>query len=165
MPRPPARSAARGSKGRWAVPAVGQQITTEIGALTVDGEAVVRHGQYVLFVSGVIPGEKAVVEVVSTGPRYGRARVIRVVHASPARVEPRCRHFSICGGCSWQHMNYPEQLRWKERLLRTTLEHAVGDQHLPIQPMLGMDNPWGTRNKAHFLVGSSDGHAVLGHYR
>jgi 23S rRNA (uracil1939-C5)-methyltransferase len=61
-------------------------------------------------------------------------------------------------------MAYPEQLRWKERLLRATLEH-VAEQHLPIQPMSPMEDPWGTRNKVHFLVGSSAGHVALGHYR
>jgi 23S rRNA (uracil1939-C5)-methyltransferase len=150
---------------RFSVPSIGQQITAEIGALTLDGEAVVRHGHYVLFVSGAVPGEKAVIEVISTGPRYGRARVVRVVHRSPGRVEPRCRHFGVCGGCSWQHMSYSEQVRWKERLLRTTLEHAVGEHHLPIQPMIAMEDPWGTRNKVHFLVGSSGNHVALGHYR
>jgi 23S rRNA (uracil1939-C5)-methyltransferase len=151
--------------GRLAVPPVGQQLTVEIGALTVAGDAVARYGQYVLFVAGGVPGEKAVIEVTSTGPRYGRARVIRVVHHSPARVEPRCRHFGVCGGCSWQQIRYEEQIRWKERLLRSTLEHHLGDRHLPIQPMIGMDDPWGTRNKVHFLLGTSGDRVTLGHYR
>jgi 23S rRNA (uracil1939-C5)-methyltransferase len=157
----------RGTRQRRepSVPPVGQQVTAEIGPLTLDGEAVVRYGQYVLFVSGAIPGEKAVIEVVSTGPRYGRARLIRVVHPSPERVEPRCRHFGICGGCSWQHMAYTEQLRWKERLLESTLEHAVGDRHLLIRPIIGMEDPWGTRNKVHFLIGTSQGQVALGHFR
>ncbi len=133
--------------------------------MTLEGEAVARHGQYVLFVSGAIPGEQVEVEVVSTGSRYGRARVTRVVHRSPARVQPRCRHFGECGGCSWQHIAYPEQLRSKERLLRSALEHRLPGVHLPILPMIGMSDPWGTRNKAHFLIGQHEGRLALGHYR
>jgi 23S rRNA (uracil1939-C5)-methyltransferase len=133
--------------------------------LTLEGEAIARHGDYVLFVAGAIPGEQVVADVVSTGPRYGRARVVRVIHRSPARVEPRCRHFGQCGGCSWQHINYAEQLRWKERLLRSTLEHGLPGVHLPILPMIGMSDPWGTRNKAHFLIGQQSGRLALGHYR
>lgn len=155
-----------GAKGRRSpLPRVGQQFTLEIGPLTLQGEAIVRHGQYVLFVSGAVSGEQAVVEVTSTGARYGRARVVRIVHRSPARVEPRCRHFGVCGGCSWQHISYAEQLRWKERLLRSTLEHRLADRHLPIQPIIGMADPWGTRTKVHFLVGCSGNRLALGHYR
>ncbi len=134
--------------------------------MTLEGEAIARHGNYILFVSGAIPGEQALVEVVSIGPRYGRARVLDIKHRSPFRVEPRCRHFGVCGGCSWQHIEYAEQLRWKERLLRATLEHQLPDVYLPIRPMLGLDDPWATRNKAQFLVCSDDrGRPALGYYR
>src|SRR5262245_4778626 len=126
-------------------PRVGQQLTLEITDLSLEGEAIARHGHYVLFVAGAIPGEQVVAQVLSTGPRYGRARVIRLIHRSPARVEARCRHFGACGGCSWQHIHYAEQLRWKERLLRTTLEHRLPGVHLPILPMIGMHDPWETR--------------------
>ncbi len=62
-------------------PRVGDQLTLEVTDLTLEGEAIVRHGQYVLFVPGAIPGERVVVEIVSAGARFGRARVVRVVHA------------------------------------------------------------------------------------
>src|SRR5207244_11418097 len=117
---------------------------------------VARHGEYVLFVAGAIPGEQVLAEVTSTGPRYGRARLVRVIHPSPARVQPKCRHFGECGGCSWQHIHYPEQLRWKERLLRSMLEHKLPGIYLPIRPMIGMDDLWGTRNKVHFLLGPGE---------
>jgi 23S rRNA (uracil-5-)-methyltransferase RumA len=140
-------------------------LVLEVTGLTLEGEAIARHGTYVLFVAGAIPGEQVVADVISTGTRYGRARVVRVIHRSPGRVEPRCRHFGDCGGCSWQHISYAEQLRCKERLLRSTLEHRLADRHLPIQPIIGMADPWGTRTKAHFLVGSSKDGLALGHYR
>jgi 23S rRNA (uracil1939-C5)-methyltransferase len=147
------------------IPRIGEQLVLEVTDLTLEGEAIARHGEYVLFVAGAIPGEQIVADVVSTGSRYGRVRVVRVIHRSPARVEPRCRHFGQCGGCSWQHINYSEQLRWKERLLRMTLEHRLPGVHLPILPMIGMPDPWGTRNKAHFLIGQEKGRLALGHYR
>ncbi len=144
---------------------VGQSLVLDVGDLTLGGEAVARYGQYVLFIAGAMPGERVVAEVVSVGPRYGRARIVRVMEASTARVTPRCRHFGVCGGCAWQHIAYPEQLRWKERLLRSALEHRLPGLYLPIAAMIGMDNAWGTRNKVHFLIGEERGHLALGHYR
>jgi 23S rRNA (uracil-5-)-methyltransferase RumA len=155
----------KGASRTAPLPRIGEQLVLEITDLTLEGEAIARHGQYVIFVAGAIPGEQVVAEVVSTGARFGRARVIRVVHRSPARVEPRCRHFGICGGCAWQHIGYAEQLRCKEQLLRSALEHRLPNQHLPIRAMMGMADPWGTRNKVHFLLGSSNGRLALGHFR
>lgn len=163
VPPRSSRSARPGRRGDTV--RIGQLITTEIGPLTLEGEAIARYENYVLFVAGAVPGEKVVIEVTSSGPRYGRARVVRIVHRSPARVEPRCRHFGACGGCSWQHIRYADQLRWKERLLRETLEHQLSARHLPIEPMIGMADPWATRNKVHFLVGTAAGRTALGHFR
>jgi 23S rRNA (uracil1939-C5)-methyltransferase len=133
--------------------------------MALGGEAIARVRNYVLFVSEAIPGERVDVEVVSTGRRYGRARLVRVIHPAPSRVPARCRHFGQCGGCAWQHIEYADQLRLKERLLRSTLEHSLPGVHLPIRPMIGQADPWGTRNKVHFLVGTDRGRAALGHFR
>src|SRR5438132_13465973 len=72
-------------------PRIGQHLVLEVNDLTLGGEAIARHGAYVLFLPGAIPGEQVVAEVVSIGPRYGRARVVRVVRSAASRVEPRCR--------------------------------------------------------------------------
>ncbi len=146
-------------------PKVGQRLTVEVGDIALGGEAIARERQYVLFIAGAIPGERVEIEVASTGRRYGRARLVRVVHPAPSRVAARCRHFGQCGGCAWQQIDYADQLRLKERLLRSTLEHSLPRVHLPIRPMIGQADPWGTRNKVHFLVGEHRGRAALGHFR
>lgn len=146
-------------------PSVGAIIQLTVSALTLSGEAIGKHGGYVLFISGAIPGERVKVEVVSTGQRYGRARVLEVLSPAPTRVTPKCRHFGVCGGCSWQHLDYAAQLRQKEELLRGTLAHRLPGVPLPMRPIIGMDDPWGTRNKVHFIVESVKGKPALGHYR
>jgi 23S rRNA (uracil1939-C5)-methyltransferase len=160
--RPPRREPSRGRDDR---PKVGQRLTVEINDIALGGEAIARDRQYVLFVAGAIPGERVEIEVTSTGRRYGRGRLVRVIHPAPSRVPARCRHFGECGGCAWQHIDYADQLRLKERLLRSTLEHNLPGVHLPIRPMIGQADPWGTRNKVHFLVGLDRGRAALGHFR
>ena len=81
-------------------------------------------------------------------PAQGRAQVTAV----PA---PRCRHFGTCGGCAWQDIDYPEQLRIKTavvtRLVRALLPEAP--PALPTLPSTPLDTPWGFRQKVHFAFG------------
>lgn len=145
-------------------PAIGQRLRLPVSDMALEGDAIVRHGRYVLFVSGAIPGEEVEVGVESAGRKHGRARLLQVLRASPHRVAPPCPHFGPCGGCGWQHIAYPEQLRLKERLLASVLEVALG-LPAPVGPAVGLDPPWNFRNKVHFVVGrDSSGELALGHY-
>jgi 23S rRNA (uracil1939-C5)-methyltransferase len=120
-------------------------------------------GGYMLFAAGVIPGEEVEVEVVNAGARHGRARLLGVLKPSPDRVAPKCRHFGTCGGCSWQHLAYPAQLRAKEALVRSALSHALG-RPAPVRPARGLSPPWGFRNKVHYTVGRNRrGETLVGH--
>ena len=66
-----------------------------------------------LVVPGGIPGERVRVRRVRPLGRATLAEIVAVEEASPNRVAPRCRHAGRCGGCAWQHVAYPEQLRRK----------------------------------------------------
>lgn len=131
---------------------VGQEVELTIDSMTLEGQSLARLDGYVLFVSGAIPGETVKAKVVTVGKKFGRARVISVSKPAETRVAPKCRHFGRCGGCLWQHIEYGEQLHWKEELIRATLEHKLRKKRLPILPMIGIPEPWGTRNKIHYSV-------------
>ncbi|MDA0918586.1 MAG: 23S rRNA (uracil(1939)-C(5))-methyltransferase RlmD [Planctomycetota bacterium] len=131
---------------------VGQEVELTIDSMTLEGQSLARLDGYVLFVSGAIPGETVKAKVVTVGKKFGRARVISVSKPAETRVAPKCRHFGRCGGCLWQHIEYGEQLHWKEELIRATLEHKLRKKGLPILPMIGIPEPWGTRNKIHYSV-------------
>ena len=143
---------------------LGREVTLEISDLTHTGEGVGRFGGYVLFLRGVLPGERVRAVVTESKRRYGRAEVLEILKRSPNRVRPRCRHFGPCGRCSLQHLAYPEQLRAKEALLKERLNRALPKRRVPVLPTIPMTEIWGTRHKAHFAFGVENGLPVLGHY-
>jgi len=100
----------------------GETVVTLTG-MDRSGAAVATVGDERLVVPGGIPGERVRVRRVrhvgrpdpDGGARRGSvlAEIVAVEEASPNRVTPRCRHAAACGGCAWQHVAYPEQLRRK----------------------------------------------------
>lgn len=86
-------------------------------------------------------------------------------------VVPRCRHAGECGGCSWQHVAYDDQLRLKQRRVEELIRAALGRTAPEVSPMVGMPvgadgMPWGFRQKASFVFGPGPrGRGLLmGHY-
>ena len=85
----------------------------------------------------------------------GSASLIEIVRPSPHRVRPRCAHFGVCGGCAWQHIAYPEQLRLKTEIVGRLVRAAVPSAPAPL-PMIAatpVEDPWHFRQKVHFVFG------------
>jgi 23S rRNA (uracil1939-C5)-methyltransferase len=113
------------------------------GVTHVNGKAV--------FVDGALPGEE--VEFVYTDIRrdYAEGRVERVVTASPDRIEPRCPHFGLCGGCSLQHLDEARQINIKQELLLEQFRRIGKVEPKAIWPPLTGPH-WGYRHKARLGV-------------
>lgn len=116
------------------------------------GEAIARIDGQVMFVPGAIPGEKVRLSVKKLKKGYGIAQVEEILEASPHRVEPPCRYFGLCSGCTWQHIAYPEQLRLKQRVVAEQLRRIGKLEGVEVLPTIGMEKPWEYRNHARFTV-------------
>jgi len=135
-----------------------------------DGTADLPTGTCV--VPFTLPGERVRIQL--AGPRTApRAILVEVVRPSPHRVDPRCRHFgpgrtpgAACGGCSWQHIAYPEQLRLKRSLLDRLIRASVPDAPAAARTLAPAGEPWGFRQKVHFVFagGGRSGRLRMGHY-
>ena len=132
-------------------------ITLDITDLNHDGDGTGRYGGLVVFVPGAIPGDRVKATIVEAKPRFARARLQEVSVPSPDRVVPPCPVYGRCGGCQLQHMDYRAQLAAKQALVAAAIRRVGGLDGVPVQPTLGMDNPWHYRNKAQFPVGASTG--------
>ncbi len=93
-------------------------------ALTHDGEGIVRDGK-AAFIPGALPGEKVRFERVSRRRQHDGGKLIEVLESSPERVEPRCAHFGVCGGCALQHLSPEAQLALKQTELRDNLQRVA----------------------------------------
>src|SRR5947209_5938071 len=85
----------------------GAKLEVRIDDIAFGGEGVARVDEFVIFVPFVLVSEKVEVEVTEVKKRFARARLLRVIKASPHRVAPGCRYFGDCGGCQYQHIDYP----------------------------------------------------------
>jgi len=105
------------------------------------------------FIPLTLPGEEARVRIVEDKRSYATAEPEKIVSPSPSRVQPRCPHFGICGGCSYQHATYEAQLIFKEQILRETLQRAAVSP--PEQIEIVAREPWGYRNRIRLAFDAS----------
>ncbi len=116
-----------------------------------------------VFVPFTLPGEEVEAALSADKSSYGEASLVRVIKASPERVEAECRHFGECGGCQLQHAAYRAQVQMKTAILRETLERA-GLSSLP-EVQVHTGEPWGYRNRIRLRVGVVEGAIRLGYNR
>lgn len=125
----------------------GDRITLRIEDLAFGGEGVARMGQFVVFVPFVIPNETVEAEIIEIKRNFARARLLRVT-ASPAhRVSPPCRYFGDCGGCQYQHIDYPVQLALKRKQITDLLQRIGGFPDSAIEPVIPCPSPYHYRNR------------------
>ncbi|MBI3869086.1 MAG: class I SAM-dependent RNA methyltransferase [Verrucomicrobia bacterium] len=128
-------------------PQVGQSVVLSIHDVGFGGEGVGRHGSFVVFVPGTIPGESVEAEVTEVKKQFARARLKAIVQPSPDRAQPRCEYYGLCGGCQYQHVSYPRQLEIKRKQVRDLLQRIGGFSGDVVAPVLACSEPYGYRNR------------------
>jgi len=115
-----------------------------------EGKAVGKVDERVVFVPYVIPGDIVDVKTYKKRKSYFEGEAIHFHKYSEKRVEPKCEHFGVCGGCKWQNMNYGDQLFYKQKQVEDNLKR-IGKFEMPeIQPIIPSKNIFFYRNKLEF---------------
>ena len=96
-------------------------IELNIESLDQEGRGIAHAEGKVVFVEGALPGERVQAEIVRRKPSYDVARAVTFDTENANRVEPRCPHFGVCGGCTLQHADPLLQLAAKQRALEDAL--------------------------------------------
>lgn len=128
-------------------PVEGQRATVTIDDLAFGGEGVGRIEGFVVFVPFVLTGEEVEIEVTEVRKSFARGRMLRLIRHSPDRVGPECPHFGACGGCQYQHLAYPEQLRVKHKQVADLMERMAGVSPERVSPLVPCPRPYGYRNR------------------
>ena len=110
----------------------------------------------------VIPGEKVEASVMESRSGFARARLDSVIRPSPDRVVPQCPYFGKCGGCQYQHIDYPAQLRFKSEILRETLRRTA-KLELDQEIVVHASEPWNYRNRTRVRL-QHDPSFALGYF-
>ena len=144
-------------------------VTVEITDIGVSGEGIGHVDGYTLFIKDAVIGDVVEAKVMKAKKNYGYARLMKVLTPSEYRVEPKCVFARRCGGCQIQEMSYDRQLVFKDQKIRGNLERIGGftkDQiDTVMQPVVGMEHPFGYRNKAQFPFGTDkEGNPITGFY-
>lgn len=139
------------SRKKKPLPILENVVITDYAA---EGKSLARVDDMVVFVPFAVPGDVVDLQVRRKKHSYCEAEIIRIVKPSDVRIEPRCSHFGVCGGCKWQNVPYAEQLKMKQRQVYDQLTR-IGKVELPeLKPILGSEKTFGYRNKLEF--GCSD---------
>lgn len=125
------------------------------------GMGVARIDGRVVFVHGALRGETCRVLILKTLKSVAFAKVLEVIEPSGARVESDCPYFPRCGGCTYRHMSYEEELRLKKQRVQDNLAR-IGGSAVVVEEILGAADTLRYRNKAQYPV-SKDGR--VGFYR
>jgi len=126
---------------------IGDNLSLTIDDIAFGGEGVGRVDDFVIFVPFVLVGEMVGVEITEVKKNFARAKLLRVEKSSPERVEPECRYFQKCGGCQYQHVAYPVQLKLKHKQIADLFERVGKIPADKITPVIPSPQSYGYRNR------------------
>lgn len=138
-----------------------QEHTVTIEGYGEGGMGVARIDGRVVFVHGALRGEKCRVLILKTLKSVAFAKVLEVLEPSSERITPDCPYFPRCGGCTYRHIRYEEELRLKKQRVQDNLSR-IGGSDVTVEEILGAQDTLRYRNKAQYPV-SKDG--AVGFYR
>lgn len=115
-----------------------------------EGKAIARVDNQVIFIPFVVPGDVIDVKITKSKKSYKEGKAVKFHQYSKLRIEPKCSHFGVCGGCKWQNLSYDQQLIYKQKQVKDSLER-IGKIELPvISPILAAEDIFYYRNKLEY---------------
>lgn len=127
----------------------------EIVDIAAEGKSIGRHEDMVVFVPQAVPGDVVDVQVLRKRKRFMEGIVTNYHKYSDNRAEPFCEHFGVCGGCKWQNLPYPEQLKFKQKQVLDSLERIAKVEIPEMLPIIPSDDLVHYRNKLEYTFSES----------
>ena len=142
-----------------------KEITVTCFDINNEGKGVVKFDSKIGFVDYLLPEEEAIIEVIYERKDYFLGKIKKIIKPSKDRIEPPCRHFFECGGCSLMHLSYDKQLKFKQKKVKDCLERIGGLKDIKVEETVPMDYPFNYRNKIQVPIKSKNKEIVSGFYK
>jgi 23S rRNA (uracil1939-C5)-methyltransferase len=136
-----------------------------IDKLSFGGNGVCRISGKVCFVPFSCPGDTVRLAVTSEKKSYQLARIVELLEPSALRTTPPCPVFGICGGCTWQHINYTHQLEAKQNILAETMWRGARVAAECISATQPSPSQYGYRSRVQFKLHGTGNALQIGFYR
>ena len=127
-----------------------QVVELDIDDLAYNGKSVAYLVGKVTFVNGGLPGEKVKARITKSKRSYNQAKLIQILTRSDERIDPVCRHYEICGGCTWQDLDHERQLFYKRNQVIASLKHIGGLDGVEVDEVISSPDQFFYRNKMEF---------------
>ena len=114
-----------------------------------------KEGEKIIFTKNGVPGDIVDIRVRKKRKSYLEGDIIKYHKYSPKRTDPKCSHFELCGGCSWQNMDYEEQLIYKDKEVNENLSRIGKIGSYKKLPIIKSDKRYYYRNKMEFSFSNS----------
>lgn len=108
-----------------------------------------------LFVPFGLTGEQVRISLTEEKSSFARGRILEIIKTSPQRIQAKCPHFGSCGGCNYQHLDYPTQLEVKQQIVKVQLQRLAGLKDYPVAAVVPSPDQWNYRNSVNFHVSSN----------
>ena len=128
------------------------------------GEGIGRYNDFVIFADNCLPGDVCRIKILKVKKSYAYGKVEKILEPSALRVEAPCAVAEKGGGCSLMHMDYSEQINFKEKKVFDALTRIGGLENPNILPIEAMENTSACRNKAQIPVREESGKLLIGYY-
>ncbi len=140
----------------------GNIIPLFIDSLATGGSGVGRYEGFVVFTPFTCPGDEALVRIVLVKKSFAEAELVNLQKPSPERIQPPCSVFGQCGGCTWQHVSYSEQLKQKKLILESTFRKKPLLNEVAIRDVIPSPQEFEYRNRIQLKI---DHNGRYGFYR
>ncbi len=126
----------------------------EIIDIVPEGKGLGRKDDLVIFVKEVVPGDVVDVLIKRNKPSFKEGVAIKFHKYSDLRINAKCEHFDLCGGCKWQNITYEQQLKYKQKIVQDAFERIAKVPIGEIQNILPSPDTYFYRNKLEFTFSS-----------
>ena len=135
------------SRKRKDLPVLENVTITDVAA---EGNALARVDEMVVFVPYGAPGDVVDIKLTKKKKNYADGRIFNMIKPGDVRISPKCEHFTLCGGCRWQHLPYSFQLECKQKQVADCIQRIAKVEAPEVSPIIGSDSIWEYRNKMEY---------------